>query len=114
MLLLSVVTLTLLDVDVEGLDGDSGGAVGWPPYVASLAVAPHPAVVEAVAVDAKEFVDECLESALGVSFMLRMVFMYLFAIVGLEEHKSSSKQILHVAVGIVVYHFCILQSRFIL
>ena len=91
---------------MDGLNGDSGGADGDSAYVVSVVVAaPHPVVVEAVAVEAKEFVDECFERALGVSVVFRMLVIYLLAAVGLEAHKSSSKQILHVAAGILLISF---------
>lgn len=105
-LLHSVVTLKLLDVEVDGLDGeDSGGAEGGAPCVVSLALAPHPVVVDAVAVDAKDVVDECLESALAASasLMWRVLAIFLVVDIGLEELKSSSKHMLHVAVGIILY-----------
>ena len=103
-LLHSVVTLKLLDVEVEGRDGeDSGGAEGGAPCVASLTLAPHPVVVDAVAVDANDVVEECLESALAASasLMWRVLAIFLVVDIGFEEVKSSSKHMLHVAVGIL-------------
>ena len=106
-LLHSVVTLKLLDVEVDGLDGDdSGGAEGGAPCVtASVTLAPpHPVVVDAVAVDAKDVVDECFESsalAASASLMWRVLAIFLVVDIGFEEVKSSSKHMLHVAVGIL-------------
>ena len=56
--------------------------------------------MDAVALDAKEFVDECFDSGFGVSGVFNVLEMILFATVGLEAQRSSSKQMLQVAVGI--------------
>ena len=105
---LSVVTLKLADVEVDGLDENSNGADGWISCsVASLmfTAPPHPVVVEAVAVDAKEFVDECLDRGFGVSDGFARLVIVFLASFGLEAQSSSSKQMLQVAVGMIVSHF---------
>ena len=112
---LSVVTLKLVDVEVDGLDENSNGADGWFSFSAASLMCttpPHPVVVEAVAVDAKEFVDECFERGCGVLDGFTRFVMVLFASFGLEAQSSSSKQMLQVAVGMIVYQFQIRKSNF--
>ena len=66
-------------------------------------------MVDAVAVDAKDVVDECFESralAASASLMWRVLAIFLVVDIGFEEVKSSSKHMLHVAVGILHSFFC--------
>ena len=95
-----MVVLKLADVDVEGLDENSHGADGCDAYNPSGPIAPHPVVVDAVAVDAKELVDECFDKGFGVSGGCNVLVIILLATAGLEAQSSSSKQMLQVAVGI--------------
>ena len=69
-------------------------------------------MVDAVAVEANDVVDECLDSALAASTSLiwRVLAIFLVIDIGLEEPKSSSKHMLQVAVGILYHLFFLLLT----
>ena len=94
---LSVIQM-LLDVDVEGRNGDSGGADAC----SFAGCVTNPVVVEDVALDANEVVDECFERGVYLGgFSGKKFTIALIAAVGFEEDRSSSKHMLHDAVGIL-------------